>query len=162
MNSVILMGRLTKDPSVRQAGETTVTNYTLAVDRPRRRDKEREADFIRCVAFGRRAEFAEKYFSKGLRVCVRGRIQTGSYTNKDGIRIYTTDVVVDDQQFADGKRGNGGAERSREPGTDYRRSSSYSDAPVQQSQGYQQSRLAEAPDGFINIPDGLEEDLPFA
>ena len=104
MNKVILMGRLTRDPEVRySAGEnsTAVARYTLAVDRRFRRnnDGEQTADFIGCVAFGRSAEFAEKYFRQGLKVIVTGRIQTGSYTNKDGQRVYTTDVVVEDQEF---------------------------------------------------------------
>lgn len=105
MNRVILCGRLTKEPELRYTqGEnsTAVARYTLAVDR---RNRERDgADFIQCVAFGKGAEFAEKYFTKGQRVLVSGRIQTGSYTNKDGQKIYTTDVIVDDQEFADGKR----------------------------------------------------------
>ena len=109
MNKVILMGRLTRDPEVRySAGEnsTAVARYTLAVDRRFRRnnDGEQTADFIGCVAFGRSAEFAEKYFRQGLKVIVTGRIQTGSYTNKDGQRVYTTDVVVEDQEFAESKR----------------------------------------------------------
>ena len=108
MNKVILMGRLTRDPEVRySAGEnsTAVARYTLAVDRRFRRnnDGEQTADFIGCVAFGRSAEFAEKYFRQGLKVIVTGRIQTGSYTNKDGQRVYTTDVVVEDQEFAESK-----------------------------------------------------------
>ena len=98
MNKVILMGRLTRDPEVRySAGEnaTAVARYTLAVDRRFRRDGEATADFIQCVVFGRSAEFAEKYFRQGTKVVVTGRIQTGSYTNKDGVRVYTTDVVVE-------------------------------------------------------------------
>ncbi len=105
MNRVILCGRLTKEPEVRYTqGETStaVARYTLAVDR-RNREKN-GADFIQCVAFGKAAEFAEKYFAKGQRVLVSGRIQTGSYTNKEGQKVYTTDVIVDDQEFADGKR----------------------------------------------------------
>ena len=105
MNKVILMGRLTRDPDVRySAGEsgTSVARYTLAVDRRfNKRDGEATADFISCVAFGRSAEFAEKYFHQGLKVVVTGRIQTGSYTNRDGNKVYTTDVVVEDQEFAE-------------------------------------------------------------
>ena len=108
MNKVILMGRLTRDPEVRYSqGEnsTAIARYTLAVDRRFRRnnDGEQTADFIGCVAFGRSAEFAEKYFRQGLKVIVTGRIQTGSYTNKDGQRVYTTDVVVENQEFAESK-----------------------------------------------------------
>ena len=97
MNKVILMGRLTRDPDIRySAGEnsTAVARYTLAVDRRFRRDGEQTADFISCVAFGRTAEFAEKYFHQGIRIVISGRIQTGSYTNRDGVKVYTTDVVV--------------------------------------------------------------------
>ena len=106
MNKVILMGRLTRDPEVRYsqgATATAVARYTLAVDRRFKRDGEASADFINCVSFGRSAEFAEKYFRQGLKVVVTGRIQTGSYTNKDGVRVYTTDVVVEEQEFAESK-----------------------------------------------------------
>ena len=106
MNKVILMGRLTRDPEVRySAGENAlaVARYTLAVDRRFRRDGEASADFISCVAFGRTAEFAEKYFRQGLKIAVTGRIQTGSYTNRDGQKVYTTDVVVEEQEFAESK-----------------------------------------------------------
>lgn len=154
MNKVILMGRLTRDPEVRySAGEnaTAVARYTLAVDRRFRREgSDQTADFIGCVAFGRSAEFAEKYFRQGLKVVVTGRIQTGSYTNKDGVKVYTTDVVVEDQEFAESKNASQGA----------------SDGGYQ---SYQRTALAPsrpAPsaasgDGFMNIPDGIDEELPF-
>ena len=109
MNRVILMGRLTRDPEVRYSqGERSmaIARYTLAVDRRGRRSQdngEQTADFIPCVAFDRAAEFAEKYFRQGMRVLVSGRIQTGSYVNKDGQRVYTTEVILDDQEFADSK-----------------------------------------------------------
>lgn len=107
MNKVILMGRLTRDPEVRYSqGEsaTAIARYTLAVDRRfNRNNDENSADFIGCVAFGRSAEFAERYLRKGTKVVVTGRIQTGSYTNKDGVKVYTTDVVVEDQEFAESK-----------------------------------------------------------
>ena len=106
MNKVILMGRLTRDPEVRySAGEsgTAIARYTLAVDRRFKRDGEATADFISCVSFGRTAEFAEKYFRQGLKIIVSGRIQTGSYTNRDGQKVYTTEVVVEEQEFAEGK-----------------------------------------------------------
>ena len=113
MNSVVLMGRLTRDPEVRYSqGEQpmAIARYTLAVDRRRSRNNndENSADFISCVAFGRAGEFAEKYFHKGIKICVSGRIQTGSYTNKDGQKVYTTDVVVEDHEFAESKNANGG------------------------------------------------------
>ena len=104
MNVVTLVGRLTKDPETRYTqGGTAVTRYTVAVDRIIKRDGEPTADFIPCVAFGKAAEFADKYFKQGMRVAVSGRIQTGSYTNKDGQRIYTTDVSVDRHEFAQSK-----------------------------------------------------------
>ena len=121
MNKVILMGRLTRDPEVRYSqGEnaTAVARYTLAVDRRfNRNNDEQTADFINCVAFGRSGEFAEKYLHKGTKIAITGRIQTGSYTNKDGVRVYTTDVVVEDQEFAESKNAsaaNGGVCARRE------------------------------------------------
>ena len=140
MNRVILMGRLTRYPDVRytQGNEPmAVARYTLAVNRrTRKEDGSQEADFINIVAFRKAGEFAEKYFRQGMRVLVAGRIQTGSYTNKDGQRIYTTDVIVDEQEFADAKRD--GAE------------SSHYGTP------------SPAGDGFMNIPDGVEDEgLPF-
>ncbi len=154
MNRVILMGRLTRDPEVRYSqGERSmaIARYTLAVDRRGRRNQdngEQSADFINCVAFDRAGEFAEKYFRQGMRVLVSGRIQTGSYVNKDGQKVYTTEVILDDQEFADSK----GASSDNAGGY-----------------GYQQSAPAQRPapasaigDGFMNIPDGVEDEgLPF-
>lgn len=152
MNKVILMGRLTRDPEVRySAGEnaTAVARYTLAVDRRFRREgNDQTADFIGCVAFGRSAEFAEKYFRQGLKVIVTGRIQTGSYTNRDGVKVYTTDVVVEDQEFAESKNASGGQSASAD--TSYSAPAPSRPAPS-----------AAAGDGFMNIPDGIEEELPF-
>ena len=144
MNKVILMGRLTRDPEVRYsqgATATAVARYTLAVDRRFKRDGEASADFINCVSFGRSAEFAEKYFRQGLKVVVTGRIQTGSYTNKDGVRVYTTDVVVEEQEFAESKAASG--------------NNSYQASPMP-------SPSADIGDGFMNIPDGIDEELPFS
>ncbi len=147
MNKVILMGRLTRDPEVRYSqGEnaTAVARYTLAVDRRfNRNNDEQTADFINCVAFGRSGEFAEKYLHKGTKIAVTGRIQTGSYTNKDGVKVYTTDVVVEDQEFAESKNA------SQQAGGDY--------APA----GRTESAPMAAGDGFMNIPDGIDEELPF-
>ncbi|MCM1272068.1 MAG: single-stranded DNA-binding protein [Clostridium sp.] len=146
MNKVILMGRLTRDPEVRysQAAEPlAIARYTLAVDRRGRRDStgnDQTADFIPCVAFGRSGEFAEKYFRQGLKIVVTGRIQTGSYTNKDGVKVYTTEVIVEDQEFAESKSAS------------------------EQSSGYQADRPAPSSasaDGFMSIPEGIENDLPF-
>ena len=149
MNKVILIGRLVRDPEVRYSqGEnaTAVARYTLAVDRRfNRNNGEESADFIGCVAFGRAAEFAEKYLHKGTKLVVTGRIQTGSYTNKDGVRVYTTDVVVEDQEFAESKNASG----QNEGGF----GNSYS-APARQTNN-------SFSDGFMNIPDGIDEELPF-
>lgn len=142
MNRVILMGRLTRDPEVKYSqGERSmaVAKYTLAIDRRGRRNQEgneQTADFINCTAFDKAGEFAEKYFRQGMRVLVSGRIQTGSYTNKDGIKVYTFDVIVDDQEFADSKNASGDNSRP-EPSS-------------------------AAGNGFMNIPDGVEDEgLPF-
>ena len=148
MNKVILMGRLTRDPDVRvSTGERSmsIARYTLAVDRRGRRSDngEQTADFISCVAFDRSAEFAEKYLHQGTKVVVTGRIQTGSYTNKDGQKVYTTDVVVEDQEFAESKAAgtnNGGFASGDRP------------MPAQ----------AAPTDGFMNLPMGVEDEgLPF-
>ena len=147
MNKVILMGRLTRDPDVRYSqGEsaTAVARYTLAVDRRFRRDGDATADFIGCVAFGRNAEFIEKYFRQGMRVTICGRIQTGSYTNRDGQKVYTTDVVVEEQEFAESKAAS---EANRNAG-------GYQSAPAP-------SPASAVGDGFMNIPDGIDEELPF-
>ena len=149
MNKVILMGRLTREPDVRYSqnadGSMAVARYTLAVDRRRARNNndEQSADFISCVAFGRSGEFAEKYLHQGTKIVVTGRIQTGSYTNKDGQRVYTTDVVVEEQEFAESKSGDNGAAY-------YPPKQTPPPAP------------ADSADGFMNIPDGIEEELPFS
>ena len=141
MNKVILMGRLTRDPEVRySAGENSlaIARFTLAVDRRRNRNGEQSADFISCVAFGKAAEHAEKYYHKGIKIAVTGRIQTGSYTNKDGVKVYTTEVVVEEQEFAESRSASSGsaaAQASPDPETDE--------------------------DGFMKVPDGIDEELPF-
>ena len=138
MNKVILMGRLCADPEVRYAqnqNQTAVARYRLAVDRRFKREGDQTADFIPCVAFGKAAQFAEYYLHRGTKIIITGRIQTGSYTNKDGQKIYTTDVVVEDQEFAESQgasSGNGGT------------------APQAADQ-----------DGFMRLPDGIDEELPF-
>lgn len=142
MNHVIMMGRLTRDPEVKYSeGENpkAVAKYTLAVDRRGRRNQdsnEQTADFLNCVAFDKAGEFAEKYFRQGMRVLVSGRIQTGSYTNKDGVKVYTFNIIVNDQEFADSK--NASSDNSRPDPSN------------------------PTGDGFMNIPDGVEDqDLPF-
>lgn len=138
MNKVILMGRLTRNPEVRysQGNEPmAIARYTLAVDRRGKvTEGEQTADFINCVAFGRAGEFAEKHFRKGIKIAISGRIQTGSYTNKDGVKVYTTEVVVEEQEFAESKQ------------------SGESEKPAPNTNGG---------DGFMNIPDGIDEELPF-
>ena len=145
MNKVILMGRLTRDPEIRYSqGErsTAVARYSLAVNRTFKRDGEPDADFINCVAFGRQAEFAEKYFHKGIRIVITGRIQTGSYTNKDGVKVYTTDIIVEEQEFAE----------SKAAAENHTAASPAPQPAPQQNQA----------DGFMNIPDGIDEELPFS
>ena len=136
MNKVILMGRLTREPEVRYTqgnNPTAVAKYSLAVPRKFKREGEPDCDFINCVAFGKSAEFAEKYLHKGTKIAVVGRIQTGSYTNKDGQKVYTTDVVVEEQEFCESKSQQQESQRTAPSGND----------------------------GFMNIPDGIDEELPF-
>ncbi len=114
MNKVILMGRLTRDPETRQSGETTVTRFTVAVDRRYKKEGDQSADFPNVVAFGKTAEFIEKYFKQGMKVLIEGRLQTGSYTNKDGIKIYTTDVIAEAVEFAESKREERGRTEPKE------------------------------------------------
>ena len=144
MNKVILMGRLTRDPEVRYTqgdNAMAIARYSLAVDRRFKKDgDEQTADFINCIAFGKAGEFAEKYFRKGTKIAVVGRIQTGSYTNKDGQKVYTTDVVVEEQEFAESKNASA-ANANAQPAA----------APSPRDLG----------DGFMNIPDGIDEELPF-
>ena len=144
MNKVILMGRIVRDPEIRYSqGEksTAIARYSLAVPRKFKRDGDQECDFISCVAFGKLGEFAEKYLRKGTKIVIVGRIQTGSYTNKDGQKVYTTDVVVEEQEFAESK--NASSQNS-----DNRTSSPHGSAPDS--------------DGFMNIPDGIDDsELPF-
>ena len=138
MNKVIEIGRLTKDPDIRYSqGENTtcIARYTLAVDRKFKQEGQPNADFISCIAFGKLGEFAEKYLHKGIKIAVTGRIQTGSYTNKDGQKVYTTDVVVEEQEFCESKSSN---------------------------QSQQNERPQQSSDDFMSIPDGLDDTgLPF-
>ena len=119
MNKTILIGRLTKDPDVRRTGEDNsmvVARYTLAVDRRVKKEDDNNADFINCVVFGKGAEFAEKYLTKGMKIAVTGRIQTGSFTNKDGNKVYTTDVIIEEQEFCESKNAQGSADTASEDG----------------------------------------------
>ncbi len=136
MNTVILIGRLTRDPEVRYTGadnSLAVARYSLAVDRRFKREGEPGADFINCVSFGKAAEFAEKYLTKGMKIAVTGRIQTGSYTNKEGQKVYTFDVVTENQEFCESKNASGKAGAGAGAGND----------------------------SFINVPEGVDEALPF-
>lgn len=149
MNKVILMGRLTRDPDIRYSqseNAVAVARFTLAVDRRFKRDGDQSADFISCVAFGKTAEFFEKYIKQGSKVCLEGRIQTGSYTKQDGTKVYTTDVVVENVEFAESKGSQG-------------QTSQGSYGTQSQSRSAQPQPAAE---GFMSIPDGLEDEgLPF-
>lgn len=139
MNKVILMGRLTRNPDIRSSqgdGKPAIARYTLAVERKYNRS-DQIADFISCVAFGRLAEFAEKYLKQGTKIVVIGRIQTGSYTNKDGNKIYTTDVIVEENEFAESKSNSSSSANENNPAT------------------------SNDPEGYMDIPDGIEDDLPF-
>lgn len=138
MNKVILIGRLCADPEVRYSqneNQTAVARYRLAVDRRFKREGDQTADFIPCVAFGKAAQFAEYYLHRGTKIIITGRIQTGSYTNRDGQKVYTTDVVIEEQEFAESKGASGNIEGSAPQATD--------------------------PDGFMSLPDGIDEELPF-
>ena len=143
MNRVILMGRLTRDPNVSyaQKDNSAIARFTLAVDRRVSRNNDSNqptADFISCVTFGKQAEFAEKYLRQGTKVALEGRLQTGSYTNKEGQKVYTTDVMVDNIEFAESKNAQGGG------------------------QSYDRPQPSGTDSGFMNIPDGIDEELPFA
>lgn len=144
MNKVVLVGRLTRDPDIRYsqtAEPVAVARYTLAVDRRNKKEGEQTADFISCVAFGRNGEFAEKYLKQGMKIAITGRIQTGSYTNREGRKVYTTDIVVEEQEFAESKvaENRGNTQNNIPQG------------------GYQEDA-----DGFMHIPEGIDEELPFS
>lgn len=135
MNSVNLVGRFTRDPEVRYTDSgTSIARFSIAVDRRFKKDGEQSADFINCIGFGKTAEFIEKYFQKGMRIGLVGRIQTGSYTNKDGQKVYTTDVIVENCEFVESKTSNNEDQSKEQPGFD----------------------------GFTSIPDGIDEELPFS
>ena len=143
MNKVILMGRLTKDPDIRYSqgdNATCIGRISLAVDRRFKQEGQPTADFINCLAFGKRAEFLEKYCSKGTKLVVEGSWQTGSYTNKDGVKVYTNECLIENCEFAESKNASGGNNSGGNVGR-------------QQSNG--------SGDGFMNIPDGIDEQLPF-
>lgn len=141
MNKAVLVGRLTRDPDIRWTqgqDQRCVARFTVAVNRRFKQEGQQDADFISCIAFGRTAEFCEKYMRQGMRIALSGRIQTGSYTNRDGQKIYTTDVVVEELEFAENKKAETGSSPAPAPNNTY------------------------TEDGFMNIPDGIDEELPFA
>lgn len=138
MNSVQLTGRFTRDPDVRYTdGGSTIARFTVACDRRFKQQDGQQADFISCVGFGKTAEFIEKYFTKGMKIEINGHIQTGSYTNKDGAKVYTTDVIVENASFAESKSAS------------------------TQNSGFDAVPEAGDADGFMSIPDDIEEELPF-
>lgn len=145
MNKAIVTGRLTKEPKVRYSqtasGNMAIARYTLASDRKFKKDDEQNADFINCIAFGKLGEFAEKYLHKDTKIAVVGRIQTGSYTNKDGNKVYTTDVVVEEQEFCESKNAN--------------------NSNSQQSNTANANNQPSSGNDFMSIPEGIEDDLPF-
>lgn len=146
MNKVVLMGRLTRDPEVRYAkndSSLAIARYTLAVDRRFKRDGEPDADFIQCTVFGKSAEFAERYFHQGIKIVVSGRIQTGNYTNKEGQKVYTTEVIVEEQEFAESKASSDRYQQQN---------------PSQNNKPNPEDAVG---DGFMNVPDELEDELPF-
>lgn len=143
MNNVILIGRLTKDPELKYANNgTEIARFTVAVDRRYKKEEEKTADFINCLAFGKTAEIIEKWFSKGNKIAITGRIQTGSYENKEGQKVYTTDVIVESVEFVESKK-------------DTNTTKNYTDNATPE-------RASTVGDGFMNIPDTAGEGLPFA
>lgn len=193
MNHVHLIGRVVRQPDIRYTqgrdGQICVARYTLAVDRRRRAEGEQNADFISCVAFGRSGEFADKYFRKGIKIAVSGRIQTGSYVNKDGVKVYTTDVIVEEQEFCESRSSSaadtGAAQEAAapDPAPAPAPATTPEPAPAPASQygsraqeldrrmnarttyGGNDAQRAlfeqESLDGFMNIPDSIDEELPF-
>ena len=146
MNLFTGIGRLTRKPDIRYTNDSVVARYTLACDRRFKRDGEPTADFINCVCFGRSAEFAEKHLDKGTKIAITGHIQTGSYTNKEGQKVYTTDVIVDSQEFVESKSAS-------------QQNASQESAPAQKKP--QEQAPAQA-DDFMSIEDGVADELPFA
>ena len=156
MNKVVLMGRLTRDPDIRWSQsnpELCIARYTLAVDRrQKKQDGQQAADFISCVALGKAGEFAEKYLHKGTKICISGRIQTGSYERQDGTKVYTTDVIVEEHEFAESK-----GQTSGRNAMDDEMAQAYADRLPSTENAGQQAAI----DGFMNVPNEIAEELPF-
>lgn len=151
MNKVIIMGRLTRDAEIRYsqgAEPVTIARYTVAVNRRFAQEGQQTADFIGCVSFGKNAEFMEKYGKQGVKFVIEGRLQSGSYTNKDGVKVYTTDLVTENIEFAESKNAQGGSSTVKEP--------------VRENKKAAQSGLKTDANGFMLIPDGIDEELPFS
>lgn len=147
MNTVAMVGRLTADPEIRYStgqNQTCIANFTIAVDRRFKREEEPEADFFKCVEFGKSAEFAEKYFKKGTKIAITGRLENNNYTNKDGQKVYSTQIAVETQEFAESKS-----------------SASQTDNSPTNSKNAVNDKNTKSDDGFMNIPDGVDEELPF-
>ena len=144
MNKIVLMGRLTRDPEIRYssgATSTAIASFSIAVDRRFKREGEPEADFFNCTAFGKQAEFVERYLKKGVKMVVVGRIQNDNYTNKEGQKVYSVRIMVDEMEFAESKNAAGAGNGEDQPSA--------------------RPQPAAAGDGFMNIPDGIDEELPF-
>ena len=157
MNKVILMGRLTRDPEVRYsqgASQTAVARFSVAVDRRFKREGEPDADFFNCTAFGKQAEFVERYLHKGIKILLSGRVQNDNYTNKDGQMVYSVRVIVEEIEFAESKNASGGNAGGYGNGGGYN-NGGYAGG------GNSVPAPSGAGDGFMNIPDGIDEELPF-
>ena len=158
MNKVILMGRLTRDPEIRYsqgASQTAVARFSVAVDRRFKREGEPDADFFNCTAFGKQAEFIERYLRKGTKIVLCGRIQNDNYTNKDGQMVYSVRVMVDEIEFAESKNASSGG------GDSYNNGGSFNNGGGYNGGGYNAPAASGAGEGFMNIPDGIDEELPF-
>ena len=156
MNKCIFMGRITRDPEIRQSGEMSIAKFSLAVDRRGAKDGQQTADFINCVAFAKQAEFCDKYLHKGTKIVISSHVVTGSYTNKDGQKVYTTDFAIDEIEFAESKNANGQAQSNG--GSDYKPNfGNPADSQIpNMNPPTEQMQM-----GFLNVPPTEMEDLPF-
>ena len=162
MNKVILMGRLTRDPEVRYsqgASQTAVARFSVAVDRRFKREGEPDADFFNCTAFGKQAEFVERYLHKGIKIVLSGRVQNDNYTNKDGQMVYSGRIMVDEIEFAESKNASAGNGYGGNAGGYNNNGGGFNNGGFQS--GGNTPAASGAADGFMNIPDGIDEELPF-
>ena len=163
MNKVILMGRLTRDPEVRYAqngNQMAIARFSIAVDRRFKREGEPDADFFNCTAFGKQAEFVERYLHKGTKILTSGRIQNDNYTNKDGQMVYSVRIMVDEIEFAESKNAAGGADGGFGGGNAGFGGNNFGGGNFG-GNSYNRPAPSGAGDGFMNIPDGIDEELPF-